>query len=232
MRKDFKRYALIWAIIFVVFQVICFAVPHAEGASRFLGGFGVGYLFITIGFLGQLACAYYAFKADSLQKLFYHIPLISVSYGGLMAMLAVGGLTMAIPGFPVWLGAIVCLLVLAFSAIAVIKASAAADIVQSVDQKVTGKTLFIRALTTDAESLTAQAQSVEMKALCRQVWEAVRYSDPMSDDALGAIEAQITVKFSAFSDAVTADDMKAGNAAARELLILIGERNKKCKLLK
>jgi len=218
--------------MFAVFQVICFIVPHEEGASRFLGGFGVGYLFITISFLGQLACAYCAFKSENLTKLFYRIPLISVSYGGLMVMLVVGGLTMAIPGLPVWLGTIACLLVLAFSAIAVIKASAAADIVHSVDRKVKGKTLFIRTLTADAECLTANANSGEMKALCRKVWEAIRYSDPMSDDALHVIESQITVMFSAFSDAIMADDMDAGKSIAKELLILVNERDKKCKLLK
>lgn len=63
------------------------------------------------------------------------------------------------------------------------------------------------------------------------MFEAVRYSDPMSNDALAGVESQITLKFNELSEAVSggADNVKN---IADELVILIGDRNKKCKLLK
>ena len=53
----------------------------------------------------------------------------------------------------------------------------------------------------------------------------------MSNDALAGVESQITLKFNEFSNAVTGGADNIGNIAD-ELVILIGDRNKKCKLLK
>ena len=64
------------------------------------------------------------------------------------------------------------------------------------------------------------------------MYEAVRYSDPMSNDALSVIEAKITVKMDDFSFAVTEDKAKEVKEIAEEIIILVGDRNKKCKALK
>ena len=232
MNKKFKTYALIWAILLAIFNVICFVTPNeAAGMSKFGGAFWVGYIFITIAFIGQLVCAYIALKTDSKTKLFYNIPIIRVSYTGLVLTIVFGALCMAIPELPNWVGIIVCLLILAFTAIAVIKAKAASDIVENIDTKVKAQTLFIKALTADAESLLSRAATPEAKDACKKVCEAVRYSDPMSNDALAGIESQITQKFNELSNAVAGGTENIGTLTD-ELVVLIGDRNKKCKLLK
>ena len=232
MNKKFKYYALIWAILLAVFNVICFITPdETAGMSKFGGAFWAGYIFITIAFIGQLVCAYIALKTDDKTKLFYNIPIIRVSYTGLILTLVFGALCMAIPNLPNWVGIIVCVLVLAFTAIAVIKAKAASVVVENIDKKVKAQTLFVKSITVDAESLLARAATPEAKDACKKVFEAVRYSDPMSNDALAGVESQITLKFNELSEAVSggADNVKN---IADELVILIGDRNKKCKLLK
>ena len=232
MNKKFKYYALIWAILLAVFNVICFITPdETAGMSKFGGAFWAGYIFITIAFIGQLVCAYIALKTDDKTKLFYNIPIIRVSYTGLILTLVFGALCMAIPNLPNWVGIIVCLLVLAFTAIAVIKAKAAADVVENIDAKVKAKTIFVKTLTVDAENLFARATTPEAKDACKKVFEAVRYSDPMSNDALAGVESQITLKYNELSEAVSggADNVKN---IADELVVLIGDRNRKCKLLK
>lgn len=236
MKKSFKVYAAIWAILLAVFNVICFVTPNlvtvaGKDYDKFGGAFWAGYIFITIAFIGQLVCAYIALKTDDKTKLFYNIPIIRVSYTGLILTLIFGALCMAIPNLPNWVGIIVCLLILAFTAIAVIKAKAASDVVENIDKKVKAQTLFIKSLTVDAESLLARAATPEAKDACKKVYEAIRYSDPMSNDALAGVESQITLKFNELSEAVSggADNVKN---IADELVILIGDRNKKCKLLK
>lgn len=232
MKKVFGTYAIIWAILLAVFNVICFVTPNeAAGMSKFGGAFWAGYIFITVAFIGQLICAYFAFKADSLKKLFYNIPIIRVSYTGLIITIIVGAACMIIPDLPNWVGIIVCMLVLAFTAIAVIKATTASNVVENIDNKVKAQTLYIKSLTVDAESLLARATTPEAKDACKKVFEAVRYSDPMSNDALAGIESQITLKFNELSTAVTGETDGIGNLA-NELVTLIGDRNKKCKLLK
>lgn len=63
------------------------------------------------------------------------------------------------------------------------------------------------------------------------MYEAVRYSDPVSNPLLSGIESDISVKFSAFSDSVknSADNSRQ---LAEELCRLISERNAKVKALK
>ena len=233
MNKKFKYYAIIWAILLAVFNVICFVTPsEAAGMSKFGGAFWAGYIFITIAFIGQLICAYIALKTDDKTKLFYNIPVIRVSYTGLILTVVFGALCMAIPNLPNWVGIIVCLLVLAFTAIAVIKAKAASDVVEKIDNKVKAQTLFVKSLTVDAESLIARATTLEAKEACKKVYEAVRYSDPMSSVQLVDIEEQIEGSFIAFSAAIIENDTELAAAESKNLLVLIDNRNKKCRLLK
>lgn len=233
MKKGFKYYLSIWVILLAVFNVAVFVSPgEAGGYSKFGGAFWVGYIFITLAFIGQLICSYFAFKADSLQKFFYNLPLIRISRIGLVLTLILGTLCMAIPNLPNWIGIILCLAVLAFTAISVIKATAAGDIVSGIDEKIESKTSFIKLLTADAEALMSAAKTPELKAEVKKVYEAIRYSDPMSNAALEEINEQIQNQFSVFADAVKAEDFDLASSYSDELIILIDNRNKKCKLLK
>ena len=233
MKKGFKYYLSIWVILLAVFNVAVFATPaEAGGYTKFGGAFWVGYIFITLSFIGQLICAYFAFKADNLQKFFYNVPLIRISRIGLVLTAILGTLCMAIPNLPNWIGIIICLAVLAFTAITVIKATAAGDIVSGIDEKIESKTYFIKALTADAEALMSAAKAPELKAEVKKVYEAIRYSDPMSNAALEEINEQIQNQFSVFEDAVKSEDSELASSSSDELIILIDNRNKKCKLLK
>lgn len=139
---------------------------------------------------------------------------------------------MLIPALPYWVGVIVCAIVLAFSAVAVIKASTAVELVSEIDEKVKTQTLFLKSLTADAEGLINRAKSESVREQCRKVYEAARYSDPMSHDALAALEGEITVKFAALTEAVTADDTARVDELATTVTILLADRERKCKLLK
>jgi hypothetical protein len=227
MKKNFKFYAIIWAIMLALFNVIVFVVPVIKD-----GSFWAAYAFVTVAFIGQLACAYFAFKAENLQKMFYNVPLIKISYSGLITMLVFASIFMAIPFLPAWIAIVVCALILALNAISIVKASKAAELVEEVDQKVKVKTFFIKSLTVDADTLMARATTEEIKAECKKVYEAVRYSDPMSNDALATVESEITVKFAKLTEAVASADAEQVKELANEVVILIGDRNKKCKLLK
>lgn len=226
MKKTFKSYIGIWAICLLTFNAIAFIIPN-----EMKGNFWAGYIFITLAFLGQLFCASIAFKAENATRFFYNFPLISISFFGTVTMLIIAGLTMAIPAIPIWVGIIFCLLILAFSAIAVISAAAAGETVAKIDETIKAKTLFIKMLTADAAALMARAQTDEAKEITKKVYEIIRYSDPMSNDALGSIEAQITLRFKEFEAAI-GDQGEGAAALGEELILLVEDRNAKCKLLK
>ena len=108
----------------------------------------------------------------------------------------------------------------------------AVNLVEKIDNKIATKTTFIRNLSVKAESLMNRAKSEAAKQECRKVYEEIRYSDPMSNDALSVIEAKITVKFDELRNMVGVDDTAKIKDISDELILLIGERNNKCRLLK
>lgn len=231
MKKGFRYYAAAWALLFVLFNLLVFVPPRFVGEyDKFGGAFWAGYVGIAVALVGQLVCAHFALKAENAQKLFYNLPLATVSYTGLVLTLVCGGLCMTVPDLPNWVGALVCLLILVFCAVAVIKAAAAAELVAGVDEKVKTQTQFIKNLTVDAENLCARAQTDEAKAACKKVYEAIRYSDPMSAPALADIEAEITAQMQSFTAAVASGT--GVDEAADALLLLMQERGSKCKALK
>ena len=177
-------------------------------------------------------CAKKTFEAKNLQKLFYSIPLITLSWTGLVVSFVVGGLCMLISTLPYWVGVIVCAIVLAIVAIAVIKANVAAEAVSAIDDKIKVQTFFIKSLTVDAEGLMTRAQTEDIKKECKKVYEAVRFSDPMSHEALAALESEITIKFAKLSEAVKENDIEKVAEMANEAVVLVEDRNRKCRLLK
>ncbi len=227
MKKNFKNYLIVWAVLVVIFNVICFLTPTEKN-----GSFWTGYIFIMLSFIGQLACAYVVLKEGDKQKLFYKLPLLTVSFSSLIVSVIVGSLCMAIPNTPNWFGTIVGVVILGFTVIAVVKASAAADIVLSIDEKVKTQTFFIKALLIDVNTLLTKAKDSETQAEIKKVCDAVKYSDPMSSDALASTEAQITLTFNNLSSAVESDDIEAVKKLTADILVLIKDRNSKCKLLK
>lgn len=228
MKKGIRFYVIAWLIVFALFNVSCFMISAGAGVKG--SGFWTGYIFITLAFAGQLACGIYVLNTGDRTKMFYDIPVITVSYGGLIATLICGAVVMLVPQIPVWAGIIACLVILAFTATAVIKAMAVSDIVSETDSRVMEDTMFIRTLTADAEILAANAGDDGIKAVCRKVYEAARYSDPVSDAALADIESQIRSGFTSLADAVA----KGGDAAAEaeKITALLAERNSKCKSMK
>jgi len=147
-------------------------------------------------------------------------------------MLIVGSIFMAIPALPEWIGIIVCVIILAFNAIAIIKATAVADIVSGIDEKIKVQTFFIKSLSVDAQSLMTSAKTDELRAEAKKVYEAIRYSDHMANVALSDLDTQIERQFNAFSDAVKADDAELAKETADALVEMVERRNQKCKLLK
>lgn len=232
MKKTFRNYIGIWAALLVLFNVIAFVSVGWAGQEKYTASFWIGYGFITAAFVGQLLCAKAAFKEDSMQKAFYNIPLIRISYTGLACSFVFGGTCMLISPLPYWVGVILCAIVLTICVISALKAATAADLVARVDEKVKTQTAFIRLLTVDTENLLSRAKTETAKVACKKVYEAVRYSDPMSNNELISIESEISARMAVLTEATAANNEETITDTAKEIVTLIGERNQKCKMLK
>ena len=222
----------IWAICFALFNLIVFITPNEIGdVSKYSGGFWAAYAFITVAFLIQLACSYFALFSITVKRVFYNIPLVSISYGGVIAMLVVGSFFLAIPQLPAWIAIILCAIVLACDTVAIVKSVMAATVVREVEKKVVTKTAFIKELTYEASVLNSSA-SEEFKSETKKVYEAVRYSDPTSSEALDTVNADVKDKFNAFSSAIKSGNLELAKSSADSFIQALEARNLKCKMLK
>lgn len=231
-KHSFRLFAAVWAVMFAVFNLASFVIPPVAGENKYEGSFWFGWALVCVAFLIDLGCGVFTFRANNLQKMFYRLPLVDLGYWATAIITAVGSVIMIVNTIPQWVAGVISFGIIVIYFIAIAKTATAAFIVEEIDEKVKTGTLFIKSLTVDAEGLIAKAKSEDVKAECKKVYEAVRYSDPMSNDALAATESQITLKFSELSAAVGENNLEAVKTAAREVVVLLDDRNKKCKLLK
>ena len=233
MKKYFKYYAICWVITLAMFNVVVFVIAgNTIGLANAGASFWIAYTFITLVFCGNLGCSALFFKEENENKTFLKLSVMHYAFCALAVSLIVGTIAMAIPQIPYWVGIVIDVLVLAFYAIAITKAVAAADIINTVEQKVSEKTAYIRRLTLDAKSLVSDAKLDETKKLAKNVYEAIRFSDPMSTPQLNEIETRIGNEFAAFSEAVKNDDFDLATTSSEELISLVNERNNKCVKIK
>ena len=232
MKKTFKCYLSIWIMLFVLFNIISFVSVSIFGQEKYTFSFWSGYVLITVTFIGQFVCTYFALKSDDNKKTFYNISIIAISYSGLAISFIVGGLCMVISSWPYWIGVVLCAGVLVFNVSAILKAVATVELVNNVDNTIKRQTFFIKSLTIEVEGLIIRAKNDDIKKVCEELYQIVRYSDPMSNDVLFSIENEITINFSKLTHFVLENNSEQTNKIAHELMILLDDRNKKCRLLK
>ena len=57
---------------------------------------------------------------------------------------------------------------------------------------------LIALLAIGSSAILTKATTTEAKAVANNVYEAIRYSDPMTNDALSSLESEITIKYCNF----------------------------------
>lgn len=234
MKKNFKYFGIVWLITLALFNAVTFITPaEIAGINRFIQPvFWITYSLISLAFVIQLVSAYVVCNKNTAEKVFLSIPLLRVGYVAIALSLVVGAVFMVVPVIPTWIGAIVCLLVAGFFVVGTIKVIAVADVVVGVGEKIEQKTEFMKTVVVEVESIMARATTTEIQAETKKVYEALRYSDYMSCAELLKIEVHIEDHIEQLKIAVTNEDLEMVQAETKELLLLIKERNSKCKMLK
>lgn len=222
MRKNKGMAYAVLAIAFVLFNIIAFAVPTAKTAT-----FWIAYAFSVVAFASQIVIWKFAFKgADTLKSKFLGIPLISVGITYLIVQIIAFAVFMALPLTASWIAIVVCALILGISAICLIGTETGREEINRVEAKVEKKVFYIKSLQVDIEMLTSAERDADTKAALTKLAEKIRFSDPMSNDTLSDLEAEITAKVK---------ELKTAENKAEIITVLdslITERNKKAKLLK
>ena len=221
MKKSNLGYAVL-GIVFVLFNVIAFAIPTAK-----TGTFWVAYVFSVVAFASQLGIRKVAFgKKDTLKSKFLGFPVVHIGIVYMIVQTVVCAVFMAVPILPVWSAIVVCALVLGISAICMISAEAGQGEIERIETKVKQKVFYIKSLQVDVELLENSESDGETKEALQKLAEKIRFSDPMSLPELEAIEKEIADKANTLKTA--ADKL----TVITEIDALLAERNAKIKILK
>lgn len=215
-------------IMLVVYNILVFIIPFDKS-----GGFWVGYGFSTLAFILTAAVSFYAFNREELLSKVYGVPLVFVVWSYLVVQLIVGVLEIALQQYiPFQFGIAANAVLLGACAIGLIAVDASKEEIERIDEKVKEKGFYVKTLLADVEGLVGGISDDSVKKVLKELAEAIRYSDPMSNSQLAEIENKIKEKTAALAETVEKSDPDAVKALCGELRQLIAERNGKCKILK
>lgn len=234
MKKEKKNYIIVWALLMALFQFICFITPaEMNGVSKFTASFWIAYGFATGSFLIHLMFSFSIMKAESQDKKDITTSLMTISWIELMLMTVAGGAAMIIPGIPYWVGAILCAVILAFSILFVLLSRSAGENEAKANRTLNAKTETMRLLVDEAEALIGKTKTEDAGKIAKKVYEALRYSDPISNDALREDEKAMSCNLQKLALCMS-EGREIGEiqSVADELLALIEKRNRKCKAMK
>lgn len=232
MKKYFKNFAIIWLIGVIMFSVFAFVAAMLIPGKKIDATFIICYVAVLAAFLIQLGLGYKCLNEENKDRVFLHMPLLSLGKSCVIVTALVCTALAFIPGVPFPVAILAAVLILGFFAIAVVKADTAATAVQDIGQKAAVNTAFVRQMTTAAEGLIARARTDEGKATANKVFEAMRYANKSSTAQLGDVEAKIQSSLSVLTDAVTAGDDELTRSVGEQLLRLIAERESLAKSAK
>jgi hypothetical protein len=114
----------------------------------------------------------------------------------------------------------------------VLKAQIAVQLIAGVDERIKQTTAFLRAATDEAYNVMQSAEGEALRASAKKVWEALRYSDPVSHERMAGVEYSIDAALKQFRETVLSGNAEGATEEAEQLLRLISERNQACKTLK
>ena len=230
MKKLFQAYALCWAILFVIVQLVVILLPAQVTVGNVtyvkLKGLSVAtFIVIELALVLQLVCTWLAFRQNKLSGLFYRVPLIRLSYGAAIVTAVVGIVAMAVPGMPQWIPLALCTVILALYVCALLFAVAGAEAIEEREAEIMASTSHMKALTGQAEALMNLARDPETKNQLKKVYEALRFADPVSSGATAESERAIGAGLAALQTAVADGKTEEVKETAEKLLTLIRERS-------
>ena len=228
MSKNKLRFYVAIAFIFVVLTVIAFALPLAKTAT-----FWISYIFAVIALAVQIYAYPKAFEGESVKSKFYGFPIARITTIYLIAQLVLSLICMlAGKWVPVWIPLILSVVMLGAAAVGFIAAEGMRDEVERQDVVHKANVGTMRALQSKAVFITNQCEDASTKKALDAFAEALRFSDPVSSDALADIEENLTGLVEELGNAVLDKDYSAAQSLCTKASTILADRNRMCKLNK
>lgn len=222
MKKDSTKGYVILGILFVLISIIAFAVPTMKTVT-----FWIAYVFTTAAFAAQIVVWKTALgKGETLKSKFLGFPVVHIGIVYLIIQTFAFAVFLFAPTLPVWCAIVLCSVIAGISAICMISVEVGRNEIDRVEVKVQKKVFYIRELQADIELLADTETDADVKSALIQLAEKIRFSDPMSNEQLADLENKISIKVMELKTATNKVEI------ITEIISLLNERNKKCRILK
>lgn len=212
---------LIYLIVFLVFNMLVFFIFKEKN-----GIFWMSYIFAVIAFAVKILSTFLAFKSFEVEAAFFGIPLASLSVYYFFAQVFVSVIFMIFKNAPFKLAFAIQVIILAAFAIVAIITLFTRDAVQDVNDSIKINTTAIKTMQADVEAMMDGVRDVELRNRLRKLAETIRYSDPMSNDAVLDIEDQIMESISLLRVYCEDNDKENAMRACRDTEMLFLQRNR------
>lgn len=229
MKKNAIRWWVVLGVVLVVYNVLAFALPFPKTAV-----FAVSYLFTMIAILAQIYVIRTAFyRGEGVKSKFYGFPIAELGVIYLAVQLIAGLVFMALGLIvPVWLPLALYVVLLGVAAAGFVAADAARDEVVRQEVKLEKDVSRMREFQAKGRALVALNQVSEAARPLEKLAENLRFSDPVSSEALTEIEDQLAECLAQLQEAVSAQKTEQILSVCQEAEHILAERNQLCKLSK
>ena len=229
MNKDMVRWGIGLGVLLVLYILVAFLIPFLHTAV-----FWVSFVFTLIAFGVVGASFYIAFiKNPDAKSRFYGFPIAKIGaiYG--LVQLIASLVFMALAAWvPVWVAVLVYAIALGAAVIGLISAEAVVEEIRVQDVKLKKDVTLMRGLQSKVNQMASQCDNPDAAAEVKRFAEEMRYSDPVSSDALAGIEADLSAAVDELQSAIVDGDSDAVKQLCRKASALLAERNRLCKLNK
>lgn len=191
-------------------------------------GFWISYIFTSIAFMAQLVVFLIVDKSNANTQ-FLRLPLFYIVGGYFALQLVVGIMFMLIPTsatFPL----IVQVIILAAFLTVTMTVTIAKEQILKTEENINNASFNLRTLTINAEQLYLAEVNGRKKAELKKLYEAIRYSDPVSiSDATRNLDDQIDTAFRNLSLIIDSCSESELEKEMKPILDLLTKRNLLCK---
>lgn len=160
------------------------------------------------------------------------IPLASLSLYYFFAAVFAAVVFMAFQVAPFKLALVIHILILAVYLVVAILALMARDVVQDVNDTVKENVAAIKTLNVDIDVLIPQVSDPSLKKALKKVSETVKYSDPISNEAVAEIEQQIMQTVNELRIHIENNNNTEAVQACKDVEVLFLQRNSLLKATK
>lgn len=224
MSKNLKLGRTALATVFLIFNVITFAVPTDKTSA-----FWIAYAFTVVAFSAQLLIWNLAFSgAETLKSKYLGLPIVNVGIFYLVIQLIAFGIFLALPWVGNWIPIIVCVVISGTSGICLIATDIGRGEVVGIEAKIQRKASVLKGLQVEVELMAGAETDISAKEALEILVDELKYSDPISDESLAPIEDEICTKIIALKMQPTGDISNS----VKQIEMLLLKRNKNVKLLK